>query len=338
MDRRIVGIVAAIAVLLLAPAAGASLLGHDVDPGVVRDPDAEGGDGPDGDAPAPDAQVDLALPEPPVPPGILSLPAEPHGASTCMPGDEPGPSVSVPPLPGRVRSPPGACPTGDGEPTPARGPPARSTGIAPHRGRQPDRSRAAPATAGDALVPSGWGRDVAAPGHVPLVAGLIAVVAWVLYRRLTRDRLLDNDLRRQVRDLVEDAPGVTAAAIADELDVHYDTVRHHLRVLDDFDEIRVDRFGSTRRYFPNHGRYTADDRALLAALRVESRRRVLETLTRDGGLSSGELAEAIGVAPSTVSHHLAALESVGLVERTRDGRSVRCELTQGAKAGLRMFG
>ncbi len=38
----------------------------------------------------------------------------------------------------------------------------------------------------------------------------------------------------------------------------------------------------------------------------------------------GVLAEEMGIAPSTVSHHLKELRSAGLVRVTRDGRRVRC--------------
>lgn len=335
MDRGIVAVVASIALLVMAPAASGALP-HQEPPAILDEPDPRSGD--DGGAPASAPTVSLGLADLVPAPGSWGAGTDSLKAPPCRPDDGIEPSITFLPEGSLVRSPTGECQTPGTSSSRGTAGPSISTGVAPDRARQPDRSAGTASDGQTEVAPTGWTREATPPSHVPVVAGLIALAAWILYRRLTRDRVLDNDLRRRVRDLVDDAPGVTAARIADELDVHYDTVRHHLRVLDEFDEIRVDRFGSTRRYFPNHGRYTADDRALLAALRVEPRRRALETLARDGGLSSGELAEAIGVAPSTASHHLAELEAAGLVERTRDGRSVRCELTQAAKAGLRMFG
>lgn len=338
MDRGIVVFVAGIALLsVMVPAASGALV-HREPPELLGDRDPRIGDEGGGDAPSSAPTVGPGLAELVPTPGSRGSGTDSLKAPPCRPDDGIEPSITLLPEGSLVRSPPGECQTRGTSSSRGTAGPSISTGVAPDRSRRPDRSAGTASNGQPDVVPADWSRASAPPSHVPIVAGLIALVAWILYRRLTRDRVLDNDLRRRVRDLVDDAPGVTAATIADELDVHYDTVRHHLRVLDEFDEIRVDRFGSTRRYFPNHGRYTADDRALLAALRVEPRRRALETLARAGGLASGELAEAIGVAPSTASHHLADLEAAGLVERSRDGRCVRCELTQAAKAGLRMLG
>lgn len=75
-----------------------------------------------------------------------------------------------------------------------------------------------------------------------------------------------------------------------------------------------------------------------AALAVDTRLRLLELLRRkrlDCGdpatcdlsercCSVGELARALGVSPSTVSHHLGELRRCGLVRTARRGRHVYC--------------
>lgn len=42
------------------------------------------------------------------------------------------------------------------------------------------------------------------------------------------------------------------------------------------------------------------------------------------GLPVGEIQEHLGIPASTLSHHIAKLVSVGLVEQTREGRVLRC--------------
>ncbi|MEO5966511.1 MAG: metalloregulator ArsR/SmtB family transcription factor [Candidatus Limnocylindrales bacterium] len=65
--------------------------------------------------------------------------------------------------------------------------------------------------------------------------------------------------------------------------------------------------------------------SLLRALASPQRLRILHLLG-DGPMEVNELARSLQAAQATVSQHLAAMRGVGLVESTRDGRSVRYQL------------
>lgn len=67
------------------------------------------------------------------------------------------------------------------------------------------------------------------------------------------------------------------------------------------------------------------------ALESDSRRAILEALAASADSVSG-LAERVDRDPSTVSHHLAGLESDNLIKRERGGQSVTNRLTPGARA------
>lgn len=62
----------------------------------------------------------------------------------------------------------------------------------------------------------------------------------------------------------------------------------------------------------------------LTALAQDRRLSVFRTLVQAGpnGLSAGEVADAVGSLPSTMSHHLGTLEKAGLLRSHRAGRSV----------------
>lgn len=62
----------------------------------------------------------------------------------------------------------------------------------------------------------------------------------------------------------------------------------------------------------------------LAALAHDTRLKVFRLLVRAGptGLPAGAVAAALGVAPSTLSHHLGLLERAGLVRGTRRQRQI----------------
>lgn len=68
--------------------------------------------------------------------------------------------------------------------------------------------------------------------------------------------------------------------------------------------------------------YEAVDR--LAALAHESRLAIFRELVSSGPepVAAGVLAEALGVAPPTLSFHLAHLSRAGLVSSRREGRSI----------------
>jgi ArsR family transcriptional regulator len=63
----------------------------------------------------------------------------------------------------------------------------------------------------------------------------------------------------------------------------------------------------------------------LGALAHETRLRVFRMLVKAGpeGIIAGAIAEAQGVPPSTMSHHLATLERAGLVHSVRESRLIR---------------
>jgi ArsR family transcriptional regulator, arsenate/arsenite/antimonite-responsive transcriptional repressor len=62
----------------------------------------------------------------------------------------------------------------------------------------------------------------------------------------------------------------------------------------------------------------------LSALAQENRLEVFRLLVQAGaaGLPAGQIAERLGIAPATLSFHLAQLKNAGLVHQRRDGRSL----------------
>ena len=69
---------------------------------------------------------------------------------------------------------------------------------------------------------------------------------------------------------------------------------------------------------------TTDAVRALAALSQETRLDVFRLLVQQGasGLAAGEIAEALGVSPATLSFHLKELANVKLVISRQDGRFV----------------
>jgi ArsR family transcriptional regulator len=76
-----------------------------------------------------------------------------------------------------------------------------------------------------------------------------------------------------------------------------------------------------------------------AALGSEARLAILRTLVRAGeaGLPVGALQQRLAIAASTLSHHLRALIQAGVLEQTRDGRTLICRARYDRIQGLATF-
>ena len=144
--------------------------------------------------------------------------------------------------------------------------------------------------------------------------------------------LLENPHRRAIYETIRADPGRCLTVVSEESDVALSTARHHLRVLEEEGLIRSTLVRGKRRYVPvgDH------DVELQAALDDSATRAVLETLAAIGPATNGRIADELDRDPSTVSHHLSALEDDGLVVRERDGRSVVNELHSTVEAVLRV--
>jgi ArsR family transcriptional regulator, arsenate/arsenite/antimonite-responsive transcriptional repressor len=83
----------------------------------------------------------------------------------------------------------------------------------------------------------------------------------------------------------------------------------------------------------------SDAAAQLAALGHEARLKVFRLLVKAGpeGLPVGEIARHLGLAPSTLAHHLGALVSAGLVSQERRGRETVNRAEFAAMRGLLAF-
>lgn len=81
---------------------------------------------------------------------------------------------------------------------------------------------------------------------------------------------------------------------------------------------------------------TADAVRALGALAQEHRLAAFRLLVQAGqeGLAAGALAEAIGIAPSSTTFHLAQLAHAGLVTQQRRGRSMIYRANYPAMDGL----
>ena len=90
---------------------------------------------------------------------------------------------------------------------------------------------------------------------------------------------------------------------------------------------------------PAEGPTRAEAAEAFAALGSEVRIAILRALVRAGeaGLAVGALQQRLAIAASTLSHHLRALVQAGVLEQTRDGRTLICRARYDRIQGLAAF-
>ena len=90
---------------------------------------------------------------------------------------------------------------------------------------------------------------------------------------------------------------------------------------------------------PPEGLSGAEAAETFAALGSEVRLAILRALVRagEGGLPVGALQSRLAIAASTLSHHLRALIQAGVLEQTREGRTLICRARYDRIQGLAAF-
>lgn len=124
--------------------------------------------------------------------------------------------------------------------------------------------------------------------------------------------------RAKILRCVLDRPGIHLREVEREARLPLGQVLYHLDRLERMGILVSTRDAGFRRYYPAHDVGRGEKR-FLAALRHEVPRHVLLALLERGRANHKELQEALRVAPSTLSFHLARLLSSGVVTRERIG-------------------
>lgn len=144
-----------------------------------------------------------------------------------------------------------------------------------------------------------------------------------LAARLETNELLEDETRQAIYETVKEDPGINLRALAEELDLAWGTLLHHLHKLEKAHMIVTKRYGKYRRCFLNGSTYSKDEKARLAALSTPSTARVAEYVLENPGSTQSEIGEALGVTASTVLWHAKRLKDVELIQTQRDGRYVK---------------
>ncbi|MDY7080940.1 MAG: metalloregulator ArsR/SmtB family transcription factor [Halobacteria archaeon] len=143
------------------------------------------------------------------------------------------------------------------------------------------------------------------------------------------DDEIELESRREIYQTIDENPGIHFRELLRRLDYAQGTLQYHLRWLEDENLIQESQDSDFTRYYTRG--FETEDKRTMNALRREYSRRIIAYLSREGELTTSELAELVGKSNSTVSWHLSRLHDAGIVEKKREGRSVLYSLKDESK-------
>lgn len=178
--------------------------------------------------------------------------------------------------------------------------------------------------AGDAdlLLPWATGLGLLAALAYLLADPIARLVVAPLHHRIKGAEVLEHDTRARLYETIQAEPGLHEAELARGLDASEGTVGYHLSVLERAGYLTSLELGGCRRFF-EQGALTEEEKRRIAVLRAGSHEELYELVREEPGLNQRALAAKLGVSDPAVHKSLVKLEEVDLVERDREGASVR---------------
>lgn len=178
---------------------------------------------------------------------------------------------------------------------------------------------------------------------VGLAASLIGLIYWLwpalktaplsLFSRVHGEQLLEHPVRGDMMQIIQDRPGIHYQALVRELGKGRGVVEHHMRKLQQSGFVVAHKTDGVSCFFPK-GAVDRHIMATMPALKSPTAQDILRAIVAQPGTTAGAIAQQLGIAPSTISHHLRRLEGVGLIDRTRNGQQTQVLPTSLAQRSL----
>ncbi len=158
-----------------------------------------------------------------------------------------------------------------------------------------------------------------------LVAGFIAIWKLLPFFAGKIKFRLENRNRKKVLEFVIKNPGVSLKDLEEHLGITRSTLRYHIDVLERKGEIITIKAGKERLAFPvEYFIFNGEDVDKITVLKSDARKMILNVLSKNGGMTLGELAKTLEMNYKTLHYHLNVLQKAGFVEF--DGQTVKVRL------------
>ncbi len=130
---------------------------------------------------------------------------------------------------------------------------------------------------------------------------------------------MELEARRRIFAAVREAPGVHFRELQRLLEMPVGQLEYHLHAMESEGIFKTTEERYYKRYYA--AEVDSRDKEVLAVLRQENPRRIVMHVMLNPRVGHGELAEAVSMAPSTLSFYLADMVAKGVLDRQKDGRT-----------------
>ena len=135
---------------------------------------------------------------------------------------------------------------------------------------------------------------------------------------MSKDRLLENENRRQIVAIINARQGITFTDLMEETGLRNGATAYHTYTLERRRYIKSVKDGKYRRFYPRGARVTG-----LSSLEES----ITEVIKSNPSISQREIADFIGSTPQTVNYNIKKLIERGLVHLIKEGKCTKCDLT-----------
>ena len=164
------------------------------------------------------------------------------------------------------------------------------------------------------------------------ILGGIIIILSILYIRLGEHDALDG-IRKDIYEFVKVHPGVNQNALMRRLNISSSSIRHHLRILEQYDYILPHNDGKYIRYYINKNGYSLYTngngyKEIISVLRKSTASNIVKFILENPNTTQSHLAEALNLHPSTIHWHTKLLLSTKIISVKRSGKSVQYEINE----------
>jgi len=139
--------------------------------------------------------------------------------------------------------------------------------------------------------------------------------------KLSIDEILNNEKRKKIYDFILDNPGTYFYKIVTKLGISNHVVVWHLKMLQKFNFIKVEKFENHNVYFD--AQFNVKNSKFAYITSKENVKKIIVYLQEnDYGISKSQLSNALKMHPNTISKYLKMLEQINIIIKKKVSKRV----------------